>query len=75
MPQQRKDYLRHYPIDWPVFSTKFFKKDNDGWWNPIEKKKKNNEKQSLFLSSNLDNFQNQQSLLLSSNLDNVQVVN
>ena len=50
MPQQRNDYLRNYPIDWPVISAKFYKKDNDGWWNPIEKKKKKSDK-SLFLST------------------------
>lgn len=52
MPQKRNDYLRNYPIDWPVFSTKFFKKDKDGWWNPIEKKNKNDGKKNLFLSPN-----------------------
>ena len=38
-------YLRLYPNPWPVFSTKFYKRDNDGWWNPItriKRSKKNN---------------------------------
>ena len=36
-------YLRLYPIYWPVFSTKKYVKDQDGWWNPnrIKRIKKN----------------------------------
>ena len=26
-------YLRTYPIAWPVFSTKNYTRDEDGWWN------------------------------------------
>lgn len=33
-------YLRLYPIPWPVFSTKFYKQDSDGWWNPINKRQR-----------------------------------
>jgi len=27
-------YLQLYPIPWPVFSTKNYTKDSEGWWNP-----------------------------------------
>ena len=27
-------YLRMYPIPWPVFRTKYYTQDSDGWWNP-----------------------------------------
>ena len=33
-------YLRLYPIQWPTFSTKYYFRDSDGWWNKIAKKKK-----------------------------------
>ena len=26
-------YLRTYPVIWPIFSTKNYVKDNDGWWH------------------------------------------
>jgi len=34
MPQKESDYLSYYPYNWPVFSTKHYTKDNNGWWNP-----------------------------------------
>ena len=35
-------YLRTYPIDWPVFRTKNYQQDSDGWWNwnPVKRYKK-----------------------------------
>ena len=33
-------YLRLYPITWPVFSTKNFKQDDDGWWNPVKSRRR-----------------------------------
>lgn len=43
-------YLRTYPTLWPVFGTKNYVKDNDGWWHwkPKNKFKKNS------LSTNLN---------------------
>jgi hypothetical protein len=32
-------YLRLYPVHWPVFSTKNYVKDQDGWWNYQKNKK------------------------------------
>ena len=37
MSQSR--YLRTYPIEWPVFSIKIYKKDEEGWWNYSKKKR------------------------------------
>lgn len=31
-------YLRTYPIPWPVFSTKHYTKDEEGWYHPKPKK-------------------------------------
>jgi len=33
-------YLRLYPVQWPIFSIKFYTQDRDGWWNPKPKKAK-----------------------------------
>ena len=33
-------YLQLYPVPWPVFSTKYYVQDQDGWWNNLPKKKK-----------------------------------
>ena len=33
-------YLRLYPIPWPVFSTKNYVRDQDGWWNWQPKKRR-----------------------------------
>ena len=33
-------YLRLYPVPWPVFSTKNFRKDSDGWWNPVKPRRR-----------------------------------
>lgn len=30
-------YLRTYPVQWPIFSTKNYFKDPDGWWNYVKK--------------------------------------
>jgi hypothetical protein len=32
-----KTYLTTYPIEWPIFSVKYYSKDSDGWWNPIKR--------------------------------------
>jgi len=37
---KRVSYLRTYPVQWPIFSTKNYVKDVDGWWNPIKKNKR-----------------------------------
>ena len=34
-------YLRTYPVPWPIFSTKNYTKDSEGWWNPVWKFRKN----------------------------------
>ena len=34
-------YLRLYPIPWPVFSLKHYKRDSDGWYNPKPRKNRN----------------------------------
>ncbi len=39
MPQTKNDYLQHYPVEWPVFSTRYYKKDDKGWWNPIYRRR------------------------------------
>ena len=31
--------LRTYPIEWPIFSTKNYKIDEEGWWNFSRKKR------------------------------------
>lgn len=36
---KKVSYLRTYPIEWPIFSTKNYVKDVDGWWNPVKKNK------------------------------------
>ena len=33
-------FLRTYPVEWPIFSTKNYFKDVDGWWNHIKKIRK-----------------------------------
>ena len=43
-------YLRTYPIEWPVFSTRFYTQDSDGWWNPKPRINKKKEKEILFKS-------------------------
>lgn len=25
-------YIRSYPVEWPVFSVKNYKKNEEGWW-------------------------------------------
>ena len=40
MPQTINDYLQTYPTFWPIFSVKFHTKDENGWWNPIYKRKR-----------------------------------
>ena len=41
-------FLRTYPVEWPVFSTKNYIKDIDGWWNYVKKiRYKKNEFSSL----------------------------
>jgi len=53
MPQQTNDYLRTCPIAWPIFSTRFYTKDADGWWNPLPRKKR--EKKTLIFLTKDDN--------------------
>jgi len=33
-------YLRTYPCPWPIFRTKYYVKDNEGWWNPIPRQRR-----------------------------------
>jgi len=33
-------YLRLYPVPWPVFSTKNFRQDSDSWWNPVKPRRR-----------------------------------
>jgi hypothetical protein len=40
MLSHHSQYLRLYPTPWPVFSTKNFRQDNDGWWNPVKPKRR-----------------------------------
>ena len=54
MPQQINDYLTTYPVPWPIFSTKFYIKDEDGWWNPTSRKKRE-KKTLIFLSKDENN--------------------
>lgn len=35
-------YLRDYPIQWPEFRTKYYRKDEDGWWHPVSRTSKRN---------------------------------
>ena len=37
-------YLQTYPIPWPIFSTKNYVKDNDGWWHWRNRKNKKTNK-------------------------------
>lgn len=37
-------YLRTYPVPWPIFSTKNYSKDEEGWWNPKKKFRRNKKK-------------------------------
>lgn len=37
---QQTSYLRLYPNIWPIISVKNYRKDLEGWWNPIMKRKK-----------------------------------
>ena len=44
-----KTYLRNFYCPWPIFSTKNYVKDADGWWNPLPRRKKvKNNEQNLF---------------------------
>ena len=43
-------YLKTFGCPWPIFRTKYYKKDEDGWWNPIPR---NIKKDSKIFSSNL----------------------
>jgi len=40
-------YLKTYYCPWPIFSTKNYVKDSDGWWNPLPKKVKKNTKNTI----------------------------
>lgn len=42
-----KSYLVSYPTYWPIFSTKFYSKDSDGWWNPIKRNTKKRETNAI----------------------------
>jgi hypothetical protein len=53
MPQQINDYLRTYPVHWPIFSTKYYKKNEDGWWCP-QPRKKREKKTLIYLNQNKD---------------------
>ena len=33
-------YLRTYPVPWPIFSTKNYTKDEEGWWVPSRRNRK-----------------------------------
>jgi len=50
MPQQNNDYLQFYPCLWPTFSTKYYKKNEEGWWCPLPKKKREKKKNLIYLT-------------------------
>ena len=33
------EYLRTHPNLWPIYSTKNYVRDADGWWNPVKSKR------------------------------------
>ena len=47
-----KKYLKTYPIEWPVFSTKNYTRDSDGWWNFFRVKRQ----KDRFLSQTIYNM-------------------
>ena len=48
MPQTINDYLRTYPTVWPIFKTKFYRKSEDGWWNPLPRQRREKKKSFFF---------------------------
>ena len=47
-------YLRTYPVQWPIFSTKNYVKDVDGWWNPVKNKRKKKNVLDTLVTNTLD---------------------
>lgn len=45
-------YLRTYPVAWPIFSTKCYTQDSEGWWNPIPRKRRKKQEEIFFTTEN-----------------------
>jgi hypothetical protein len=54
---KKVSYLRTYPVQWPIFSTKNYVKDVDGWWNPIKKNKRKNNVFDKFENTNTNIYE------------------
>ncbi len=40
-------FLRTYPVPWPVFSTRNYTKDAEGWWVPSKRNRNRRNKKML----------------------------